>query len=72
MTKDKCKACGVAWDEHKGIEGTCKDLQACLSALKVIHTWAAYDCEHGYMALLPEHVRDLVNRTLNDVAGRRG
>jgi len=63
----KCKSCGKEWVDHCGTEITCRHLQTCVSALKVIHTWAAYDQEHGYKALIPDHVVELIERKFDEI-----
>ena len=39
-------------------------LEACISALKAIHTWASY---RGGQALIPADVIKLIDRTLGEV-----
>jgi hypothetical protein len=62
--QDKCPSCGVEYTDHQGLIGTCRDLQACISALKVIHTWAAF--QDGF-ALDPQHTEALTRRTLEKI-----
>jgi hypothetical protein len=56
-----CSVCGVDWKDHLGISGTCKKLEEARSALKVIHTWAAF--RKGEF-LVPEHVWKLAWKAL--------
>ena len=35
-----CIGCGKAWVNHRGLQGTCKDLQKAKKALRVVYLWA--------------------------------
>ena len=67
MGASQCQSCGKLWEDHYGTEITCKHLQACVSVLKAIHTWAAYDQDHGYQALIPDHVISLIERKFDEI-----
>ena len=44
-----------------------KRIEELITALQVIHTWAAYDRKEGIgRALYPDHVTNLIERTLNE------
>ncbi len=40
VKKDICPSCGVSWEKHMGMIGTCAKLEAARKTLKILHTWA--------------------------------
>ena len=70
MKKDACIYCGKPWISHKGVAGVCEDLQACISAMKAVYTWASFDLEHAgeyKTTLTPESVQALFKRTFKKI-----
>ncbi|MFH1952552.1 MAG: hypothetical protein ABIL06_13145 [Pseudomonadota bacterium] len=65
---DFCRSCRTPWSDHLGLVDTCRDLQAALSALRVISTWASF--QDG-SELVPGHVESLIKRTLEKIGGIR-
>lgn len=59
----KCRSCGKEMDQHLGLEGTCKNLQTALSALRALFIWARCD------DLVPEHVEAIIKRTIETIGG---
>ena len=66
--KNKCVSCGVKFEDHLGLIGTCKKLKNAISTLKVISTWATFD---NGSELIPEHVEKLCKKTLKEIYGAK-
>lgn len=63
MSKLKCDACGIHWEQHLGLKETCKRLDNARGALKVLYIWADFDTEN---LLVKEHVLKLCKRVLQE------
>jgi hypothetical protein len=58
-----CKACGVPFEDHLGIEGTCRKLDRARVALKVLDTWANFkplELDREQVANLIEQVLEVI------------
>jgi transposase-like protein len=67
--RDRCKSCGQPWDNHLGVEGTCRKLEKAKSALRVIVTWASFRQNGDYPAFDREDVLALAKKTLEEIEG---
>jgi hypothetical protein len=45
LTRDNCKSCGVAWENHDGVERTCDKLQVAIKALKWVSEYSFCSAE---------------------------
>lgn len=65
--RERCKSCGQPWDNHLGIEGTCRKLEKAKTALKVIMTWASFERGGEFPAFDRRDVLALVENTLDEI-----
>ncbi len=59
MTAPTCPACGVAYRDHKGLNGTCAALQRALAILTAIRRDVAY-------TVLPAEVRTSIEKEVGE------